>query len=83
MARRSPDLLAEKDIGWSNRNCCDEAGLAAGFRKGTCSGDRWTGSEAPAEAGVWVRGPTASRSVARGTAGRAAVRRPPRRTDRA
>ena len=55
MAQRYLDLMAEKGISWINWNYSDDHRSGAVFREGTCSGDRWTGTEVLKEAGVWIR----------------------------
>src|SRR5690606_35997848 len=55
MAQRYLDLMAERDIGWTNWNFSDDHRSGAVFEPGTCdAGGPWTG-DALKPAGAWVQ----------------------------
>jgi endoglucanase len=55
MAQKYIDLMAEKNISWTNWNYSDDERSGAVFKPGTCEGDEWTGTGVLKEAGVWIR----------------------------
>ncbi|RBM16094.1 glycoside hydrolase family 5 protein [Streptomyces sp. PT12] len=54
-AQRYLDLLAEKNISWTNWNYSDDFRSGAVFRTGTCASGNWADPSALKEAGVWIR----------------------------
>ncbi|RKN05719.1 glycoside hydrolase family 5 protein [Streptomyces radicis] len=54
-AQRYLDLLAEKNISWTNWNYSDDFRTGAVFETGTCSSGNWADPGALKEAGVWIR----------------------------
>ncbi|MEO3753193.1 glycoside hydrolase family 5 protein [Streptomyces sp. B6B3] len=55
MAQRYLDLLAEKNISWTNWNYSDDFRSGAVFQPDTCSSGQWADPGALKEAGVWIR----------------------------
>ncbi|WP_037681219.1 glycoside hydrolase family 5 protein [Streptomyces albus] len=55
MAQRYLDVMAEKNISWTNWNYSDDVRSGAVFEPGTCSGGAWADPGALKEAGVWIR----------------------------
>ncbi|CAM03275.1 endoglucanase [Saccharopolyspora erythraea NRRL 2338] len=55
MAQRYLDLMAEKNISWTNWNFSDDHRSGAVFEEGTCDSGPYTGTEPLKPAGVWVR----------------------------
>ncbi|KNE78977.1 cellulase [Streptomyces fradiae] len=55
MTQRYLDVMAEKNISWTNWNYSDDFRSGAVFRPGTCSEGRWADSGALKDAGVWIR----------------------------
>jgi endoglucanase len=55
MAQRYIDLMAQKNISWTNWNYSDDFRSGAVFEPGTCSGGQWADPGALKEAGVWIR----------------------------
>jgi endoglucanase len=55
MAQRYIDLMAQKNISWTNWNYSDDVRSGAVFEPDTCSGGQWEDPGALKEAGVWIR----------------------------
>lgn len=55
MAQRYIDLMAEKQISWTNWNFSDDSRSGAVFNEGTCPDGPYTGTEPLKEAGQWIR----------------------------
>ncbi|QUH02597.1 glycoside hydrolase family 5 protein [Saccharopolyspora erythraea] len=55
MAQRYLDLMAEKNISWTNWNFSDDHRSGAVFEEGTCDSGPYTGTDPLKPAGVWVR----------------------------
>ncbi|MFC0113647.1 cellulase family glycosylhydrolase [Kibdelosporangium aridum] len=55
MSQRYIDLMAQKQIGWTNWNFSDDSRSGAVFKSGTCAGSNFTGTGPLKPAGVWVR----------------------------
>ncbi|MDT0377371.1 glycoside hydrolase family 5 protein [Streptomyces sp. DSM 42041] len=55
MAQRYLDLMAEKNISWTNWNFSDDHRSGAVFREGTCAAGDWGGADALKESGAWIR----------------------------
>ena len=55
MARRYVDLMAQKNISWTNWNFSDDARSGAVFEQGTCDSGPYTGTDPLKPAGAWVR----------------------------
>jgi endoglucanase len=49
------DLMAQKQISWTNWNFSDDERSGAVFKTGTCAGNNFTGTSVLKPAGVWVR----------------------------
>lgn len=56
MADRYIDLMAEKNISWTNWNYSDDFRSGAVFEPGTCDSGQWADPASLKEAGEWVRG---------------------------
>lgn len=54
-AQRYLDLMAEKNISWTNWNYSDDVRSGAVFTEGTCDSGRFADPAALKEAGVWIR----------------------------
>ncbi|GAA2775299.1 glycoside hydrolase family 5 protein [Saccharopolyspora taberi] len=54
-AQRYLDLMAEKNISWTNWNYSDDSRSGAVFKEGTCDSGPYTGTEPLKPAGAWVR----------------------------
>ena len=54
-AQRYLDLMAEKNISWTNWNYSDDFRSGAVFEPGTCEAGRWAEEDALKEAGAWIR----------------------------
>ena len=55
MSQRYIDLMAQKQIGWTNWNFSDDFRSGAVFKEGTCAGSTFTGTGVLKPAGVWIR----------------------------
>lgn len=55
MAQRYLDLMAEKNISWTNWNYSDDHRSGAVFQPGTCASGDWSGTGSLKEAGRWIR----------------------------
>ncbi|MCF6525121.1 glycoside hydrolase family 5 protein [Streptomyces sp. JJ36] len=55
MAQRYLDLMAEKNISWTNWNYSDDHRSGAVFREGTCARGEWSGTGSLKESGRWIR----------------------------
>ncbi|MFC5289679.1 cellulase family glycosylhydrolase [Actinokineospora guangxiensis] len=55
MAQRYLDLMASKQISWTNWNFSDDHRSGAVFTEGTCPGGTFTGTSRLKEAGRWIR----------------------------
>ncbi|WP_026361469.1 glycoside hydrolase family 5 protein [Amycolatopsis nigrescens] len=49
------DLMADKQISWSNWNFSDDDRSGAVFKPGSCEAGSWTGTAPLKEAGIWIR----------------------------
>lgn len=55
MAQRYIDLMAEKNISWTNWNFSDDSRSGAVFKEGTCAAGPYPGTDQLKPAGVWIR----------------------------
>jgi endoglucanase len=55
MAGQYLDLMADKQIGWTNWNYSDDHRSGAVFNEGTCPDGPYTGTEPLKEAGKWIK----------------------------